>query len=98
MIVNAKNGISSHEIHRALGITQKTAWFMGHRIRLALQQGSFERLLGDEPGDEVEVDETFIGGKARNMHSSVKGRRIAPDAAPPTRPSCWASWSGAASS
>ena len=76
MIVNAKNGISSHEIGRALGITQKTAWFMGHRIRLALQQGSFEQLLGDEPGDEVEVDETFIGGKARNMHSSVKARRI----------------------
>lgn len=76
MIVNAKNGISSHEIGRALGITQKTAWFMGHRIRLALQQRSFERLLGDEPGDEVEVDETFIGGKARNMHRSVKARRI----------------------
>ena len=72
MIVNAKNGISSHEISRALGITQKTAWFLGHRIRLMIQEGSFERLLGGE----VEVDETFIGGKARNMHSSVKARRI----------------------
>ena len=72
MIVNAKNGISSYEIHRALGITQKTAWFLNHRIRLALHDGSFEQLLDGE----VEVDETFIGGKARNMHSSVKARRI----------------------
>ena len=72
MIVNAKNGISSYEIHRALGVTQKTAWFIGHRIRLALQEGSFERLLDGE----VEVDETFIGGKARNMHSDVRARRI----------------------
>ena len=76
LIVNSKNSISSHEIGRSLGVTQKTAWFMGHRIRLALQQGSFEMLLGDEPGDEVEIDETFIGGKARNMHSSIKARRI----------------------
>ena len=72
MIVNAKNGISSYEIHRALGVTQKTAWFIGHRIRLALQEGSFEQLLDGE----VEVDETFIGGKARNMHSDVRARRI----------------------
>jgi len=72
MIVNAKNGISSYEIHRSLGVTQKTAWFMGHRIRLALHSGSFERMLNWE----VEVDETFIGGKARNMHSDVKARRI----------------------
>ena len=72
LIVNAKNGISSYEIHRALGVTQKTAWFMGHRIRLALHSGSFERMLNWE----VEVDETFIGGKARNMHSDVKARRI----------------------
>ena len=68
--VNAKNGISSYEIHRALGVTQKTAWFMGHRIRLALHAGPFERML------DGEVDETFIGGKARNMHSDVKARRI----------------------
>ena len=76
MVVNAKNGISSHELHRALGITQKTAWFLIHRIRLCVQQGSFLQILGDEPGDEVEVDETFIGGKARNMHSDVRARRI----------------------
>src|SRR5215211_2395809 len=61
LIANAKNGISSWEIHRALGITQKSAWFLLHRIRLAMQTGTFHKLSG-----EVEVDETFIGGKARN--------------------------------
>ena len=70
-IVNCKNGISSYEIHRALGITQKTAWFLDHRIRLALTSGSFEKLAG-----EVEADETFIGGKARNMHVGKRQRRI----------------------
>ena len=75
MIVNCKNGISSYEIHREIGVTQKTAWFMGHRIRTAIHVGSFDRLLGED-GDEVEVDETFIGGKARNMHADVKARRI----------------------
>jgi transposase-like protein len=68
MIVNAKNGISSYEIHRALGITQKSAWFMLHRIRLAMQRGSFNKPLSGE----VEVDETFIGGKARNMHPAKR--------------------------
>ena len=62
-ITNAKNGISSCELARALGVTQKTAWFMLQRIRLAMQNGSFVRARG-----QVEVDETFIGGKARNMH------------------------------
>lgn len=66
MITNAKNGISSYEIHRAIGVTQKSAWFMLHRIRLAMQKGSFVTKLGGE----VEVDETYIGGKARNMHKS----------------------------
>ena len=75
MIVNCKNGISSYEIHREIGVTQKTAWFMGHRIRTAIHVGSFERLLGED-GGEVEVDETFIGGKARNMHRDAKERRI----------------------
>lgn len=63
LIANCKNGISSHEIARDLKVTQKTAWFMLHRIRLAMQTGTFEKLNG-----EVEVDETYIGGKARNMH------------------------------
>lgn len=71
LIANAKNGVSSWEIHRSLGITQKSAWFLLHRIRLAMQQGSFRKLSG-----EVEVDETFIGGKARNMHKAKRERVI----------------------
>jgi transposase-like protein len=71
MIVNAKNGVSSYEIHRALGITQKSAWFLLHRIRLAMQAKSFEKLSG-----HVEVDETFIGGKARFMHKHDRERKI----------------------
>src|SRR4051794_35161096 len=67
LIAGAKNGISSYEVHRAIGVTQKTAWFMLHRIRLAMQTKSFLKIDG-----EAEVDETYIGGKARNMH---KGRR-----------------------
>lgn len=73
LLVTCKNGISSYEIHRALGVTQKTAWFMLHRIRLAMQCGSFVKLGGN--GGEVEVDETYIGGKARNMHAKVRRRR-----------------------
>lgn len=64
MIANCRNGVSSYEIHRDLGVTQKTAWFMLHRIRLAMQSGTFEKLSGN-----VEVDETLIGGKARFMHA-----------------------------
>lgn len=72
--VNAKNSISSYEVHRAIGITQKSAWFMQQRVRLAMQEGGdfFLKLTGD-----VEVDETYIGGKARNMHAGkrkAKGR------------------------
>lgn len=74
LLVNAKNGISSYEVSRAVGVTQKSAWFMMHRIRLAIQSGSFLKLGGD--GKEVEVDETFIGGKARNMHLDKRERRI----------------------
>ena len=69
MIANMKNGVSSHEIARSLGVTQKTAWFMLHRIRLAMQDTNGGKLGGD-----VEVDETFIGGKARNMHAAKRKR------------------------
>lgn len=69
MIAGAKNGISSYELSRALGVTQKTAWFMLHRIRLAMQAKG-----GGKLGGEVEVDETFIGGKARNMHKAKRER------------------------
>ena len=70
LITNAKNGISSWEIHRAIGVTQKTAWFMLHRVRLAMQ----DELTGGSLAGEVEIDETFIGGKARNMHKDRKAR------------------------
>src|ERR1700694_318456 len=70
-IVNCKNGVSSYEIHRAIGVTQKTAWFLDHRIRLALTMGSFNKLSG-----QIEADETFIGGKARNMHASKRAAKI----------------------
>ncbi|MGB8682039.1 MAG: IS1595 family transposase [Candidatus Binatus sp.] len=69
MVANCKNGVSSYEIHRALKVTQKTAWFMDHRIRLAMQTGSFETVSG-----EFEVDESFIGGLARNMHKNKKAK------------------------
>jgi transposase-like protein len=71
LITNAKNGISSCEIARALGVTQKSAWFLLHRIRLAMRQGTIEKLSGT-----VEADETFIGGLARNMHTSDRKRKI----------------------
>jgi len=71
MLCNCKNGISSYEIARALGVTQKTAWFMMHRIRLALQDED-----GGKLGGEVEVDETFIGGLSRNMHVSKRRAKI----------------------
>ena len=74
LIVNAKNGISSYEVSRALGITQKSAWFMMHRVRLALHEKQFVQLGGS--GKEVEVDETFIGGLARNMHADKRKLRI----------------------
>jgi transposase-like protein len=70
LLVNCKNGISSYEVHRALGVTQKTAWFMMHRLRLALQDS------GGMLSGTVEVDETFIGGKARNMHAAKKREKI----------------------
>jgi transposase-like protein len=65
MLANAKNGVSSYEIHRALGVTQKTAWFMNHRIRAAMQTKTFAKLSG-----QIEADETYVGGKAKNMHTN----------------------------
>jgi transposase-like protein len=76
MLVNHKNGISSWELHRALGVTQKSAWFMLHRIRAALKTGGFGApyKLGGQDGGPVEVDETFVGGKLQNMHKDKKVR------------------------
>lgn len=71
LIVNCKDGISSCELARDLDVTQKTAWFMAHRLRFALTDGGFSLLSG-----EVEADETFIGGKARNMYASKRQHRI----------------------
>jgi transposase-like protein len=70
-IVNSKNGISSCEVHRAIGITQKSAWFLDHRIRFALTMGTINKFSG-----QIEADETFIGGRARNMHSEKRARKI----------------------
>jgi transposase-like protein len=70
-VVNCKNGVSSYEVHRAIGVTQKTAWFMDHRIRHALSMGTVNKLSG-----QIEADETYIGGKARNMHKAARGRKI----------------------
>lgn len=70
-IANCKNGISSHELGRVLDVTQKTAWFMLHRIREAMKTGTFTKLKG-----EVETDETFVGGEAKNMHKAKKEKKI----------------------
>lgn len=67
LLVNAKNGISSHELSRALGVHQETAWHMLGRIRLAMELGTFEKLSG-----EVEADESFVGGRATNMHPAKR--------------------------
>lgn len=71
LVSNCKNGVSSYEIGRDLGVTQKTAWFMLHRIREAMQDKTATKLAG-----EIEVDESFIGGKARNMHRERRERVI----------------------
>src|ERR1039457_5390439 len=72
MLVNCKNVVSSWEIHRAIGVTQKSAWFMLQRGRLAMQ----DELTGGMLSGDVEVDETFIGGKAQNMHKDKKARSM----------------------
>ena len=73
MLINCKNGISSHEMARDLGVTQKTAWFMLHRLRLVIKERNLGTKLGSNDGGEVEVDEAFVGGKMVNMH---KERRV----------------------
>jgi transposase-like protein len=74
LLVNCKNGVSSYEIGRDLGITQKSAWFVLQRLRLALHNGSMDKLGGE--GKEIEADETFIGGAARFMHPERRKRMI----------------------
>jgi len=69
LIANAKNGISSYETSRAIGVTQRTAWFMNHRIRTAMTVGSIEKLSGT-----IEADEAYIGGDAKNMHQTKRVR------------------------
>jgi transposase-like protein len=82
MICNCKNGVSSYELSRTIGVTQKSAWFMLHRIRLALKSGSILKMGGS--GTPVEADETYIGGKVKNMHKKrileiVRKRNAIPD-------------------
>ncbi len=72
MLANARNGVSSWEIHRSLGVTQKSAWFMLQRIRFAMQSSPSGKLGG--PGSKIESDETFVGGKAKNMHASRRAQ------------------------
>lgn len=71
MLANSKNGISSYEMARGLGVTQKTAWFMLGRIRLAMQTKSFKKMSGS-----IEADETFVGGLSKNMHKGKRARVI----------------------
>jgi transposase-like protein len=70
MVANCRNGVSSHEIARSIAVTQKSAWFMLHRIRLAMKARDMGTKLGSNDGGEVEVDESFVGGKVKNMHKS----------------------------
>jgi transposase-like protein len=74
LLVNCKNGVSSYELHRDLGVSQKSAWFMLHRLRLVVKTPDLGIQVGSSDGGEVEVDETFVGGKPKNMH---KSRRLA---------------------
>ena len=74
MLVNDKNGVSSYELHRALGLSQKSAWFVLHRLRMILKQNTLGFKLGGHDAGPVEVDETFIGGQKKNMHADKKVR------------------------
>ncbi len=70
LLTNSRNGVSSMELHRSLGVAQKTAWLMTHRIPDAMQTGTFNKACG-----QLEVDETFIGQTARNMHKHVRAKK-----------------------
>jgi transposase-like protein len=72
MLVNDKNGVSSYELHRSLGVSQKTAWFMLHRLRLVMKHRDLAFKLGGNDAGPVEVDETFVGGRVQNMHKSKR--------------------------
>ena len=75
LLSNCKNGISSYELHRAIGVTQKSAWFMLHRIRLAMESKSFMKMGGE--GGPVEVDEAYVGGLPKNKHLRERSRKSA---------------------
>ena len=75
LLVNCKNGISSHELGKDLGVAQKTAWFMLHRLRLAVKADHWGTKLGGKDDAGVEVDESFVGGKLKNMHR-VRANRL----------------------
>jgi transposase-like protein len=81
MIANCKNGVSSYEIHRAIGVTQKSAWFMLHRIRVAMKSGSIMKL--GSKGGPVEADETFVGPDPRRMHKKRRAKILALAASDP---------------
>jgi transposase-like protein len=83
-VVNCKNGVSSYEVHRAIGVTQKTAWFMDHRIRHALTMGTINKLSG-----QIEADETFIGAN-RGTCTRTSGQPRLPALGSKTRPPLWA--------
>lgn len=72
LLANAKNGISSHELGRSLGVTQTTAWFMLQRVREVMKKHSFDASKIGGEGSQLEVDETFVGGKVRNMHKASR--------------------------
>jgi transposase-like protein len=76
LLANSKNGISSYELHRALGVTQKSAWFMLHRIRAAMHTKTFIKMGGS--GGPVEIDEAYVGGRPANKHLSVRNANTRP--------------------
>lgn len=74
MVANCKNGVSSWEIHRTIGVTQKTAWFMLHRLRLALGNAPTMKLGGKRGGGPVEIDECYVGPQLQKMHAARRAK------------------------